>query len=231
MQKLIKFQRDSGVETPKKLLNDVPTRWNSTFFMLEKMCLLQDAVKSTLVLIDKNIPPLTAEEWRICSELVKTLRPFEDVTRQVSAENYSTGSLVIYLTCGLVDVCQKLIQKPFYETVLRVANSLLVGMVRRFDKVEYNNILGTCTFLDPRFKLHAFAAAAAKTNVKEHVTKLVTYEYSLQRRQDPQLQEMSTNNEPATTSDEDSDLKVSSFLDNVLKTVQPPGTATTSGYN
>ncbi|KAJ8930409.1 hypothetical protein NQ314_016804 [Rhamnusium bicolor] len=34
--KLMQFQKQSGIDIPKKLIQDVSTRWNSTFYMLQR---------------------------------------------------------------------------------------------------------------------------------------------------------------------------------------------------
>ncbi|KAJ8870882.1 hypothetical protein PR048_027183 [Dryococelus australis] len=46
----------------QKLLQNVPTRWNSTFYMLKSFIELRAAVRSSIDLIDKDLPVLKAEE-------------------------------------------------------------------------------------------------------------------------------------------------------------------------
>lgn len=227
-QKLIKYQTDSGVNNPKKLIQDICTRWNSTFYMVERLVSIEAAVRATIALIDKNIEPLSSDEWKICADLCRVLRPFEEVTRRISGEKYVSASQVIFLTTGLNEVCKKLIVKPFHVCALRVANDLKNGIEKRFDIIEKSKTIGTCSFLDPRFKTHVFRSESDANAIKEHVKTLATYEYSLMRRPN-----VSHYNEKETTSrqlsdpdgedDDDDDLKVSSFLDKKLEKAQPPG--------
>lgn len=124
MQKLLKYQTDSGEPFPKKFKQDVSTRWNSTYYMIERLVTIKSAVRATLGLLDKNVESLSLEEWHICTDLVKVLKPFEDVTRKVSGEKYVSGSQIIFISTGLTEVCKKLITKPFHRTVLLVAENL-----------------------------------------------------------------------------------------------------------
>lgn len=212
-EKLLKYQKDAGDQMPKKLVQEVKTRWNSTFYMLDRITNIQDAVKATVALLDKGIQTLTAEEWKICGELCKVLKPFEDVTKKLT---------------GLTDVCQKLIKRPFHKNVQEVVQNLQIGILTRFNNLEMNKTIGTCSFLDPRYKLFAFSSSQAQNIIKEHVKKLATAEYNKER----QMTTAPVNHERPSTSnsevDEDAELSVTSFLKTVLQKAQPPGTATSS---
>ena len=48
------YQRNAGT-VPLKLVKDVETRWSSTFYMLQRFILFEEAIKSTMALIDKKI--------------------------------------------------------------------------------------------------------------------------------------------------------------------------------
>nr|CAI5856883.1 unnamed protein product [Callosobruchus analis] len=111
MERLLTAQRNAGNVIQKKLIQSVPTRWKSTYFMLDRICELQDAVKTSIALINRNIPVLTEQEWIMCQELCSVLKPFETVTERISGEKYVTGSEVIILTNGLRSVCEKLKKK------------------------------------------------------------------------------------------------------------------------
>lgn len=54
----------------KKLISDVETRWNSTFYMFERIIELNDAVTTTLCLSDKTDLILSSQEIAIMKEVV-----------------------------------------------------------------------------------------------------------------------------------------------------------------
>nr|XP_012232187.1 PREDICTED: zinc finger BED domain-containing protein RICESLEEPER 2-like [Linepithema humile] len=65
-EKLLKYQVSSGTSQPKRLIQDVATRWNSTFYMLHRFVELEEAIRATITLIDKDLPVITSEEWQTC---------------------------------------------------------------------------------------------------------------------------------------------------------------------
>ena len=79
-----------------KLVQDVPTGWNSTFDMIDSILSNKDALSSMMVetmckQIKKNFP--TEQEFCILNELCDLLQPLKDLTCQLSGKNYVTSSL------------------------------------------------------------------------------------------------------------------------------------------
>lgn len=181
-EKLMKFQRDCGSNSPKKLIQDVPTRWNATFLMLQRLVLLQDAVKTSLALSEKDALNLTSNEWKKCSELVEVLEPFESITREMSGERFLTGSQIIVLTAGIAHVCSILMKKSYHSDILTVVADLQKGISTRLKNIEHSKTVGVCTFLDPRFKQHAFTSQTTMESIKDTVIKLVVQEYNKENK-------------------------------------------------
>ena len=69
-----------------KLVNDCPTRWNSTFFMLQR--LLEQKPVISIMCTSSGGPrtSLSASEWCVMKELVQILQPLEETTRELSSE-------------------------------------------------------------------------------------------------------------------------------------------------
>lgn len=152
--KLKSYQINNGIDKPKKLLQDVQTRWNSTYYMLNRFIELENPIRGTLGLLDKAPQTLNSDEWSIIKELCTVLRPFEEATRAVSGESYMTASIVIVLTQGLLNACKKLHTMEFNERTLMIIKQLLDNMEKRdaWKNVDKSKTLCRCTFLDPRFK-------------------------------------------------------------------------------
>ena len=76
-----------------RLIQDVPTRWNSSFYMLQH--LLEQQVALTAANAELNVPAeLRNSQWTLADKVVKLLQIFEEATREVCG-NYSSAALVI----------------------------------------------------------------------------------------------------------------------------------------
>lgn len=171
-ERLAKYQLHQNTQ-PKHLIQDVDTRWNSTFYMLNRFVELKQAVLSTMALIDRDLPQITAEDWIIFEELIVVLRPFEELTRSMSGEKYLTASSIIVMTRCLKEAINITIEKTNSETVSDIALLLKAGITERLKHIEQSRTLSLCTFMDPRFKMEAFEEQTEATRTKEHVKKLL----------------------------------------------------------
>lgn len=216
-------QRKAGIAVPRKLLIDVPTRWNSTFFMIQRFTELENFIRATVAVLDAELPILLQDDWKLLKQLCIILKPFEDVTRAVSGENYMTASLVIPLTAGLKRVCSKIVQGvDLSEGAGNILQALQSGLKNRLANVEYSHTLAIACFLDPRFKNIAFedsgAAERAKKNVINLVTQKTEYEPSTIKENPKPVQMLQTE-------DNKDDFSVWHSYDNVVSSHQPQGTA------
>lgn len=116
-KKLSNYQISIGAKVPKKLLQDVSTRWNSTLYMIERMIELESSICGTLGLLDNPPEGLTVDEWKIIKEISIVLRPFEEATKAVSGDKYMTASIVLVLAQGLKNVCDELLKQNYHPRV------------------------------------------------------------------------------------------------------------------
>ncbi|KAF2904508.1 hypothetical protein ILUMI_01664 [Ignelater luminosus] len=149
-------QHSKATQKETKLIQEVPTRWNSTYHMIERFLELRTIVNDIIIRY-KNAPPmLTASELSILSLLIQVLRPIEAATKEVSAGKYCTSSKVIPLIhCLLLKIkplkleesLAKELQSPRYwirdlkkmHFTDPIACSSAVAKVKKFMKATIQN--------------------------------------------------------------------------------------------
>ena len=92
-QNIKNLQAEQGVQLPLFPVQDVSTRWNSTYLMLERAC----HIKHSLQLYTANnddLPILTANQWNLCEKMLRILQPFLEITKQVSSEQSSLSDVI-----------------------------------------------------------------------------------------------------------------------------------------
>ena len=68
------LQEEQG-KAPLLPVQDVPTRWNSAYLMVERMVKLKRSIQ--LYVSDHNdLPAITANEWQLGERVLFVLKPF-----------------------------------------------------------------------------------------------------------------------------------------------------------
>lgn len=84
-------------EVPLKLIMDVPTRWNSTYHMFERMCHIQEPLEAVIAVLHAGIDGLTSDDWTTLKEFCHTLEPFHEITKELSFESFRIKGKKSYL--------------------------------------------------------------------------------------------------------------------------------------
>ena len=77
-----------------KLLQDIDTRWNSTFGVISRIIEQQASICAALLEQKRMDLLLKDNELTLLEEVVVVLKPFKDVTEQMSAQMYVTLSAI-----------------------------------------------------------------------------------------------------------------------------------------
>ncbi|XP_054269360.1 zinc finger BED domain-containing protein 4-like [Macrosteles quadrilineatus] len=147
--KLLKsYQAQLGVPS-HKLIQDEPTRWNSTFYMLKRL----HEQKQALILVGSNpetklSTEITNEDWKTIEYAVDILEIFENATLQLSKET-STISEIIPMIHTIQHVLET--RAPQGSGLQGLKNDLLASLKRRFMDMEENRTYACATLLDPRY--------------------------------------------------------------------------------
>ncbi|XP_035263233.1 zinc finger BED domain-containing protein 4-like isoform X2 [Anguilla anguilla] len=132
---------------PYELMLSEETRWNSTFYMLEKLSQQHNAINNMLSHSGEKSLRLNNRELSKINEIVAALRLFEDAAKDMSKQKYVSVSGIIPLV--------KLLKEKLAEQARKgnkVAEQLAGKFTQHFVRVEDNYTLVASTTLDARFK-------------------------------------------------------------------------------
>ena len=79
----------------KKLIQDIETRWNSTYYMIERYLEQRENVTYTLCLLGQNAFCLGNDEITLLQSTVNALETFEEASKEMSAEKVTSLSKLI----------------------------------------------------------------------------------------------------------------------------------------
>ncbi|XP_043474458.1 E3 SUMO-protein ligase ZBED1-like isoform X1 [Leptopilina heterotoma] len=152
--------------TIRRLIQDVDTRWNSEFSMAKRFIEMAPLVSAVLVLQKGSPPMLNRDDMETLQELVEMLSPIEQITRELSAQDYVTCSAIIpMVNCLTVSLNNMEAVKPITRHLKQI---LLTEIEERFRNIENVPIYAKATILDPRFKtIHFKSALAVATAMKK----------------------------------------------------------------
>ena len=144
----------------KKLIRDVVTRWNSSYYMFERVVEMYQAVNSALCFMDISDIQF---EVSILKDATKLLQPFEEAMKEFSADKFISISKIIPLAYMLQRVTVR------SDSTQLLKQNLINSMGRRFCNIEANYILAASTLLDPRFKKLGFGDPSACSKAIERL--------------------------------------------------------------
>lgn len=150
-----------------RIIQESVTRWNSTFYMLERILKNKDSL-CLYASTSNKISQLTSEEWILVEKLITLLQPFEEITRELSAANVSISSVI-----PLLATLEKVIDE--YDAsgeCIRIRNTILVlkqEMRHRFSHLENDILFATATFIDLRYKMKFFKNPSTKDQVIKNI--------------------------------------------------------------
>ena len=138
----------------KKLVRHCPTRWTSTYLLVERLLEVRSSV--TEVLQELEWDNLLTSEWKSLEAVKNLLYPFAQFTTLIQGEQYTTISSVIPM---IVDLNLQLEDINNHSEVGVAARILQGELKRRFKKYtdpndsNFEPIFLLAASLDPRYRL------------------------------------------------------------------------------
>ncbi|GJR77891.1 zinc finger BED domain-containing protein RICESLEEPER 2-like protein [Tanacetum coccineum] len=179
----------------RHVCQDVVTRWNSTYMMLDCALAYQNAY-ARLKLVDTNYESCPSEdEWIRIKEITKFLKPFYDITKLFSGNSYPTSNLYFLKVYKI----QSNIEQAIHNSD-PVISKMGKEMKTKFEKYwdEYCKVLSFAIIMDPRYKVKIIEYCLSKlemaTEVREEKVEDIVeclydlyneYEFSFETHDDP----------------------------------------------
>ena len=179
----------------RDLIMSVATRWNSDYYMVERLVDEKDAVSADIAVTGK-VDNLTETEWKLATGFKTILHPFEQASRELCGATYPTMSMKIPAIKGLLSQLHHFIDDSANRrSGVVLARKLKISLNKRFESYELQLPDAMCTFVDPRYKGMYFSADQQQT-VVFHLKQFATELSSLQT----QIQSTDTPNAAASSS-------------------------------
>uniref|UniRef100_A0A3P9K018 HAT C-terminal dimerisation domain-containing protein n=1 Tax=Oryzias latipes TaxID=8090 RepID=A0A3P9K018_ORYLA len=145
----LQAQQVSLGKKQEPLIQDVPTRWNSTLEMFKRVSRNKEAVIAALDNQEHKLILPTAAEWDKLQRLETLLEPCRYVTELLGGEAYVSCSVVLPSLCHLRLKMEDCDEDPAY--VVRFKTKFKEDLASRQEQLN-NAWLQIATVLDPRFK-------------------------------------------------------------------------------
>ena len=171
---------NATVSKPLQIVQDVKTRWNSVYFMIERLLELRWPICA--VLSDVNVTKrndryldLKQEQWNLLQELKDVLHPLQVATTYLSSEFNVSISSLLPVVHGMIKNLQP---KESDSVAIKDFKKLVLQQIRKrwnIDGVDPTNPSASllATVLDPRFKNVKFLNRAQHSQLEESLAQLI----------------------------------------------------------
>lgn len=186
---LTEIQKNRLNQSPLSVIQDCPTRWNSTFYMMERFSKLKDSL--VLYLSANPIAIISPEDWMNIQKYVQLMQPFEEITRNLSSSQISISSVIPLIQVALTTLQQEETKPTTSEQVINFTTKLRdeLNSSVRFGNLVEDDKYTIATYLDPRYKSHFFTSVVAEQVESKLLNVTVTAIRSIRTRQSNSIQD------------------------------------------
>ena len=134
------------------LFQDVSTRWNSSFYMLQRLLEQKRAISVASTECTSAPTAIRVQQWTLAEKEVKVLVVFDEATREAGGD---------YASCAIITpiintLKLALLRDEKDQGIMTMKRAMMKSLEDRYSKVEENPLCAIVTVLDPRFKQRVF---------------------------------------------------------------------------
>lgn len=196
-EKLAELQRVHQLPE-NQLIQDVPSKWRTSFFMLERLVEQKKAIDE--MSIECNFREIiSCDQWEVMQSVCNALKPFEVACREMSNRTATLGQVI-----PLIHILNRKIDMLFDETmgIDNMLKSLKDAMENRMSSTLHDPKFTWATMLDPRYKTSLFTEEEAE-QCKQNLIQELEVSFSTSAETKPLLYNgcsespVSSNNSPS----------------------------------
>lgn len=135
------------------MVQELETRWNSTFFMLLRIYEERKAVDAALTSLNRKIIPLNSKKFEAILQCLHALLAFNYTPVELSAEKIVTPSKLIPIVRMLFHKINEKTHHLTSQTAIDLTNNLMANLKHCFGGTESIRMLAKATFLIPDLRL------------------------------------------------------------------------------
>ncbi|KAL2934009.1 putative AC transposase [Bienertia sinuspersici] len=158
-QKFLQCVQHVSLESSRGLRQDVPTRWNSTYMMLDSALFYKKALLHMKATDANFVHCLNSDEWNRIEKICKFLSVFHEVTLAFSGTKYPTSNLYFPNVLKV-----RMLLKEHMGSADRFLKTMATKMNEKFEKYwsDFSTIMAIAVVFDPRYKLQVVEWAYKK---------------------------------------------------------------------
>ena len=150
------------------LIQDVVTRWNSTFYMVNRVLEQQQPICATLLELRRGDLMPSDSEFATLESYRDIMKPLVDITEAIGAEKWVTVSTIRPILHKLLNVHLKLSPGGDSQVVRAMKEAICSDLSKRYTDSTLE-ILGKAAFLDRRFKTLQFLKPEERREIELNI--------------------------------------------------------------
>lgn len=152
---MLNLIRQQKLRNPKI---DCLTRWSSTYYMLERFVELKDFYVSMISFMPVNCK-MNDSDWHNLDGILQILRHFELLTKKLQAVNFTVADFY--------GAWQELRNEMESLAGVELVDNILIQMNDRESDMMRTDIIYSCVFMDPRYRILLTEGISHLTNRKQ----------------------------------------------------------------